>query len=201
MPSYKAPVDEVLFLLHDVFDITRYGNLPGFTEATPDLIEAILSEAGKFCEEALHPLNQVGDRVGCVRRDNGEVETPPGFKEAYRDFVAGGWLGLSAPEDFGGQGLPYTLAAIVNEFASSANMSFAMYPGLSQGALAALLTHGSQTQKEMFAPKLISGAWSGTMNLTEFALRHGSWPAEDQGHAEWGRFLRDRRRKNLHLGW
>jgi len=167
MPSYKAPVEEVLFLLHDVFGIARYGNLPGFAEASPDLVEAILSEAGKFCEEALHPLNQVGDRTGCVRRENGEVETPPGFKDAYRAFVAGGWIGLSAPADFGGQGLPYTLAAIVNEFASSANMSLAMYPGLSQGALAAILTHGSQAQKEMFAPNLISGAWSGTMNLTE----------------------------------
>ncbi|WOJ89823.1 acyl-CoA dehydrogenase C-terminal domain-containing protein [Methylocapsa polymorpha] len=167
MPSYKAPVDEVVFLLNDVFDISRYGSLPGFAESTPDLVEAILAEAAKFCEEALQPLNQVGDRAGCVRRQDGEVETPPGFKDAYRAFVAGGWVGLAAPTEFGGQGLPYTLAAIVNEFASSANMAFAMYPGLSQGALAALLTHGSEAQKKIFAPKLISGAWSGTMNLTE----------------------------------
>jgi len=167
MPSYKAPVEEVLFLLNDVFDIARYGSLPGFAESTPDLVEAILSEAAKFCEEAVQPLNQVGDRAGCVRRQDGEVETPPGFKDAYCAFVAGGWVGLAAPTEFGGQGLPYTLAAVVNEFASSANMAFAMYPGLSQGALAALLTHGSEEQKKIFAPKLISGAWSGTMNLTE----------------------------------
>jgi acyl-CoA dehydrogenase len=167
MPSYKAPVEEVLFLLRDVFPIQRYNNLPGFADATPDVVEAIVSEAAKLCEETLLPLNQTGDRAGCVRNKDGSVATPHGFKEAYRAFVEGGWVGLAADPDYGGQGLPYTLAAIVNEFASSANMAFAMYPGLSQGALAALLTHGTQTQKKTFAPKLISGDWSGTMNLTE----------------------------------
>ncbi len=167
MPSYKAPVEEVLFLLRDVFPIQRYNNLPGFAEATPDVVEAIVSEAAKLCEETLQPLNQTGDRAGCVRNKDGSVTTPQGFKEAYRAFVEGGWVGLAADPDYGGQGLPYTLAAIVNEFASSANMSFAMYPGLSQGALAALLTHGTDAQKKMFAPKLISGDWSGTMNLTK----------------------------------
>jgi len=193
MPSYKAPVDEVLFLLHDVFDIQRYSNLPGFAEASPDLVEAILSEAAKICEESLQPLNQVGDRVGCVRGKDGEVATPPGFKEAYRAFVEGGWIGLSADPEFGGQGLPYTFAAILNEFASSANMSFAMYPGLSQGALAALLTHGSEAQKKIFAPKLISGAWSGTMNLTEShcgtdlgLLKTKAIPNEDGSYAIFG---------------
>ncbi|SFK00613.1 acyl-CoA dehydrogenase C-terminal domain-containing protein [Methylocapsa palsarum] len=167
MPSYKAPVGEVLFLLHDVFDISRYASLPGFADATPDVVEAILNEAAKLCEQTLQPLNQTGDRAGCVRDKNGDVRTPEGFKSAYKAFIDGGWVGLAADPEFGGQGLPYTLAAIVNEFASSANMSLAMYPGLSQGLLAALLTHGSQAQKELYAPKLISGAWSGTMNLTE----------------------------------
>ncbi|WP_036260248.1 acyl-CoA dehydrogenase C-terminal domain-containing protein [Methylocapsa aurea] len=167
MPSYKAPVEEALFLLHDVFDIGRYNNLSGFAESTPDLVEAILSEAAKLSEGVFQPLNQVGDRVGCIRHNSGEVTTPPGFKEAYHAFVEGGWVGLSVDPEFGGQGLPYAFAVIVNEFASSANMALAMYPGLSQGALAALLTHGSDAQKKMFAPKLISGAWSGTMNLTE----------------------------------
>lgn len=167
MPSYKAPVDDVLFLLRDVFPIQRYNSLPGFAEVTPDLIEAILSEAAKLCEETLLPLNQLGDRTGCVRSGDGTVTTPPGFKEAYRAFVAGGWVGLSADPVYGGQGLPYTLAAIINEFASSANMAFAMYPGLSQGAIAALVTHGTEEQKKIFLPKLISGDWSGTMNLTE----------------------------------
>ncbi|MGH6851613.1 MAG: acyl-CoA dehydrogenase family protein, partial [Methylocella sp.] len=167
MPSYKAPVEEVLFLLHDVFPIQRYNNLPGFAEATPDVVEAIVSEAAKLCEETLQPLNQSGDRAGCVRAKDGSVATPRGFKEAYRAFVKGGWVGLAADPDYGGQGLPYTLAAIVNEFASSANMAFAMYPGLSQGALDAILIHGTDAQKKMFVPKLISGDWSGTMNLTE----------------------------------
>ncbi|MGH6849185.1 MAG: acyl-CoA dehydrogenase C-terminal domain-containing protein [Methylocella sp.] len=167
MPSYKAPVEEVLFLLHDVFPIQRYNNLPGFAEATPDVVEAIVSEAAKLCEETLQPLNQTGDRAGCVRDKDGSVATPRGFKEAYRAFVKGGWVGLAADPDYGGQGLPYTLALIVNEFASSANMAFAMYPGLSQGALDALLIHGTDAQKKVFVPKLISGDWSGTMNLTE----------------------------------
>ena len=167
MPSYKAPVEEVLFLLRDVFPIQHYNNLPGFAEATPDVVEAIVSEAAKLCEETLQPLNQTGDRAGCVRNKDGSVATPQGFKEAYRAFVEGGWVGLAADPDYGGQGLPFTLAAIVNEFASAANMAFAMYPGLSQGAFAALLTHGTDAQKKMFVPKLISGAWSGTMNLTE----------------------------------
>jgi alkylation response protein AidB-like acyl-CoA dehydrogenase len=167
MPSYKAPVEEVLFLLRDVFPIQRYNNLPGFAEATPDVVEAIVSEAAKLCEQTLLPLNQAGDRAGCIRNKDGSIATPQGFKEAYRAFVEGGWVGLAADPDHGGQGLPYTLAVIVNEFASSANMAFAMYPGLSQGALAALLAHGTDAQKKMFVPKLISGDWSGTMNLTE----------------------------------
>jgi acyl-CoA dehydrogenase len=167
MPSYKAPVEEVLFLLRDVFPIQRYNNLPGFSDATPDVVEAIISEAAKFCEETLQPLNQPGDRAGCVRGKDGSVTTPRGFRQAYRAFVEGGWVGLAADPEYGGQGLPYTFATIVNEFASSANMAFAMYPGLSQGALATLLTHGTDVQKKMFVPKLISGEWCGTMNLTE----------------------------------
>src|ERR1700730_9115249 len=150
MPSYKAPVEEVLFLLRDVFPIQRYNNLPGFAEATPDVVEAIVSEAAKLCEETLQPLNQTGDRAGCVRNKDGSVAKPPRFKDAYLASFGAGAVALGADPDYGGQGLPYTLAAIVNEFASSANMAFAMYPGLSQGALAALLTHGADAQKKMF---------------------------------------------------
>jgi acyl-CoA dehydrogenase len=167
MPSYNAPVEETLFLLRDVLSIERFNNLPGFADATPDVIEAIVSEAARLCEATLQPLNQLGDRAGCVRHEDGSVVTPPGFKEAYRAYVTGGWVGLAADPEFGGQGLPYTLAAVVNEFGLSANTAFAMYPGLSQGALAALLTHGTAEQKRLFAPKLISGDWAGTMNLTE----------------------------------
>lgn len=167
MPSYKAPVEDVLFLLNDVFPIGALAHLPGFAEATPDLVEAILAQAAKLCEETLLPLNQLGDREGCTLGQDKSVATPKGFEQAYCAFAEGGWIGLSADPEFGGQGLPYTLAAIVDEFASSANMAFAMYPGLSQGALAALLKHGSEEQKKIFVPKLISGTWSGTMNLTE----------------------------------
>ncbi len=167
MPSYKAPVDDVMFLLSDVFHIDRYNNLPGFAEATPDLIAAVLGEAAKFCEDVLAPLNRVGDKEGCRRHDDGSVTTPTGFKAAHKQFVGGGWVGLAAPPEFGGQGLPVVMAQAVSEFLCSANMAFAMYSGLTQGAVAALLTHASAEQKALYLPKLVSGEWAGTMNLTE----------------------------------
>ena len=167
MPTYKAPVDDVMFLLSDVFHIDRYNNLPGFADATPDLIEAALAEAGKFAAEVLTPLNRVGDKEGCHRHDDGSVTTPAGFKDAYKKLTDGGWIGLSAPTEFGGQGLPVVLAQAINEFLCSANMAFGMYPGLTQGAIAALLAHATPEQKKLYLPKLISGQWAGTMNLTE----------------------------------
>jgi alkylation response protein AidB-like acyl-CoA dehydrogenase len=167
MPGYQAPVDDAMFLLRDVFHVERYNNLPGFAEATPDLIEAVLAEAAKFSEDVLTPLNRVGDKEGCRRHDDGSVVTPTGFKDAYKRLTAGGWVGVSAPTEFGGQGLPVVLAQAVNEFLCSANMAFAMYPGLTQGAIAALLAHASPEQKALYVPKLVSGEWSGTMNLTE----------------------------------
>jgi len=167
MPSYKAPVDDVLFLMNDVFHVERYSNLPGFSDASPDIVEAILGEAAKYCEQVLTPLNRTGDKEGCKRRDDGSVITPKGFKEAYKQIVEGGWIGISAPVEFGGQGLPITLTQLVNEFLCSANMAFAMYPGLTQGAIAALIAHGSPEQKKTYLPKMIAGTWTGTMNLTE----------------------------------
>jgi len=167
VPTYKAPVDDVMFLLSDVFHIDRYNNLPGFADATPDLVEAVLAAAGKFCEDVLTPLNRVGDKEGCKRHGDGSVATPTGFKEAYKQLIEGGWIGASAPVEFGGQGLPRVLSQAVGEFLVSANLSFAMYPGLTQGAAAALLVHGSPEQKALYLPKLISGEWTGTMNLTE----------------------------------
>jgi acyl-CoA dehydrogenase len=167
MPVYKAPVDDVMFLLEDVFHIERYANLPGFADASPDVIAAILGEAGKFCEQELAPLNRVGDREGCRRHPDGRVTTPAGFPEAFGKLGAGGWIGISAPVEFGGQGLPGVMSEILLEFMGSANMAFAMYSGLTQGAIAALLAHGSAEQKALYVPKLVSGQWTGTMNLTE----------------------------------
>jgi acyl-CoA dehydrogenase len=167
MPTYKAPVDDVQFLLYDVLHFERYDNLPGFTDASPDVVTAILGEAAKFSEQVLAPLNRVGDLEGCKRHEDGRVTTPKGFKEAYSKLSDGGWLGLSAPTEYGGQGLPATLSVCVNEFVISANMAFAMYSGLVQGAVAALLTHGDDAQKQRFVPKMVAGEWAGTMNLTE----------------------------------
>jgi acyl-CoA dehydrogenase len=167
MPIYKAPVDDALFLLNDVFHIEHYGNLPGFSDASPDVVEAVLREAAKFSEEVLTPLNRVGDKEGCKRAADGNVTTPKGFKEAYKQIVEGGWIGISVPAEFGGQGLPATMTVMVNEFLCSANMAFAMYPGLTQGAIAALLTHASDKLKAKFLPKMVEGVWTGTMNLTE----------------------------------
>ena len=167
MPSYKAPVDDVMFLLTDVFHIERYNNLPGFADATPDLVAAVLGEAAKFCEDVLTPLNRVGDKEGCRRNADGSVTTPTGFKAAHKQFTEGGWVGLSAPPEFGGQGLPNAIAQAVSEFVCSANMAFSMYSSLTQGAVAALLTHATAELKALYLPKLISGEWAGTMNLTE----------------------------------
>jgi alkylation response protein AidB-like acyl-CoA dehydrogenase len=167
MPVYKAPTDDTLFILNDVLGIERYNNIPGFADASPDMLEAILGEAAKVAEEALFPLNQSGDREGCTRHDDGTVSVPKGFKEAYDQYCQGGWIGLAVPEEHGGQGLPYTLHAAVGEYFSSANMSLMMYPGLTQGAIAAILVHGSDKQKATYLPKMVEGTWSGTMNLTE----------------------------------
>src|ERR1700739_1523737 len=141
MPIYKAPLEDVSFLLNDVFQIDRYDNLPGFTDASADVREAILGEAAKLSEEVLKPLNGGGDPEG-------------------------GGLGLSAPAEYGGQGLPVTLSQVVTEFQSAANMAFSMYGGLTMGATAALIVHGKPEQKQMFVPKMVAGEWNGTMNLT-----------------------------------
>ncbi len=167
MPTYKAPVEDALFLLNDVFHLDHYGNLPGFSDASSDVVEAVLREAAKFSEEVLTPLNRVGDKEGCKRAADGSVTTPKGFKDAYKKIVEGGWIGISVPAEFGGQGLPATLTEVVNEFFCSSNMAFAMYPGLTQGAIAALLVHASDGLKKKYLPKMVEGVWTGTMNLTE----------------------------------
>ncbi len=167
MPVYKAPADDVMFLLNDVLHWDRYGNLPGFSDASPDVVAAIVGEGAKISEEILQPLNLSGDREGCTRHPDGAVTTPKGFKDAYKAYAEGGWVGIAADPEYGGQGLPYTLGCVVNEFSASANMAFTMYPGLSQGAIAAISEHASADLKKIYLPKMISGEWTGTMNLTE----------------------------------
>ena len=167
MPQYTPPVRDTRFILENVLNLQGYSNLPGFASATPDVVDAVLEEGGRFVAEVLFPLNLSGDQEGCTRHEDGSVTTPAGFKEAYRQFVEGGWGTLSAPEAFGGQAMPHVVSTAFQEYMISANMAFAMYPGLTHGAIAALIAKGSPEQQQKYLPKMISGEWGGTMNLTE----------------------------------
>ena len=166
MPSYKVPMKDVLFLFNDVFDMqTQFKQVVGGDQATPDMIEAIFAEGAKFSENELAPLYQSGDD-GCTW-DDGEVTTPEGFKEAYKTYIEAGWTSLTGSEGMGGQNLPSSIGLAVTEMITTANWAWAMYPGLSEGAIATLEDHGTEDQKKDYLTKLISGVWSGTMCLTE----------------------------------
>ena len=166
MTTYTAPLADIRAALVAQGGLDDVLALPGAEDLSRDLIDAILEEAGKFAAEVLAPLNQPGDRQGS-RLVDGAVVTPDGFRDAYRDFAAGGWVGLGATPKFGGQGLPHLVAAAVSEIWSSANMAFSLCPMLSQSAIRALTDHGGDEQKRLYLAKLISGQWTGTMDLTE----------------------------------
>ncbi|MGB0938525.1 MAG: acyl-CoA dehydrogenase C-terminal domain-containing protein [Colwellia sp.] len=167
MLSYKAPIADIKFLLEDVFGYYKhFEKYPEFEDATPDLVDAIFQECAKFCENELLPLYQSGDKEGC-QFDNGKVTTPKGFKEAYNKYVEGGWQSLSHPVEHGGQGLPPSLGMVKSEMMGTANWSWAMYPGLSHGAMNTVQSHGTEAQKELYLTRLTEGTWTGTMCLTE----------------------------------
>ena len=185
MPSYKAPLRDMRFLLGEIVAMDRLRSLPGCEEMQPDLIDAVMEEAAKLCEEVLFPINRPGDEEGC-HYENGVVRTPKGFREAYDAFREGGWTAMACDPAYGGQGIPRTISLLFEEMICSANLAFSLYPGLSHGAYTALHTHGSPEMKDLYLPKLVSGEWSGTMCLTEphcgtdlGLIRTRAVPAED----------------------
>ncbi|MDO8959826.1 MAG: acyl-CoA dehydrogenase C-terminal domain-containing protein [Rhodocyclaceae bacterium] len=166
MSDYRAPIKEMRFVMDELAGLPEISQLPGFEDATPDMADAILEEAAKFSSEVLAPLNQVGDKAGCTLTPQG-VTTPPGWKEAYQAFCEAGWNGIVLPPAFGGQGLPDALGVAVKEMVCSANLSFSLGPLLTTGAVEALLTCASDELKSIFLEKMVTGEWTGTMNLTE----------------------------------
>jgi alkylation response protein AidB-like acyl-CoA dehydrogenase len=166
MPEYKAPLRDMRFLIDEVFDFHGRYQARGASDATPDMVAAILDEGSKFCEQVLAPLNRSGDEEGC-HFDNGVVTTPKGFKEAYAQYVEGGWNGVASDPAYGGQGLPHSLGLLLSEMIGSSNVSWGMYPGLTRGAMSAIHAHGSQAQKDLYLARMTAGTWTGTMCLTE----------------------------------
>jgi acyl-CoA dehydrogenase len=167
MSQYHAPLQEMRFVMNELAGLDQVARLPGFEDATPDTVAAILEEAAKFATEVLDPLNVVGDREGARLLEDGTVKTPPGFKDAYLQFCANGWNGLTKNPEFGGQGLPQLVSTAVEEMWHAANMAFDLCPLLTQGAIEAIELCGTPEQKERFLPKMVEGVWTGTMNLTE----------------------------------
>lgn len=166
MPVYKAPLEDIRFVLHDLLNVESLSELPGYEDFSGELADQILEEGGKLCEEVFFPVNQSGDEEGCVLNGT-EVTTPKGFKEAYQTFAENGWCGLASDPDYGGMGMPMVVNTAMKEMLCSSNMSLSMYPGLSYGAYEALHIFGSDELKDLYLPKLIEGTWSGTMCLTE----------------------------------
>ena len=193
MAKYHAPLRDMQFVLHELLDVDGlFSALPGCEDASADLIDSVLEEAAKLCEEVVFPTNRVGDEEGC-RLEDGRVTTPPGFKEAYAAFAEGGWTSLACDPAYGGQGLPETLNFFVDEMLASANVAFSLYPGLTHGAYTALKEFASPAIKETYLPKMVAGTWSGTMCLTESQsgtdlglLRTKAEPDGDGHYRLWG---------------
>jgi alkylation response protein AidB-like acyl-CoA dehydrogenase len=193
MPHYHPPLRDMQFVLHEVLDVAAtFKTLPAYAEVDAETVNAVIEEAGKFASQVLAPLNQVGDEEGCTLDPaTHEVKAPTGFKEAYAQYVEGGWPALSCAPTFGGQGLPHVLNQCLYEMMNSANQAWTMYPGLSHGAYEALQAHGSEAQKALYLPRLVSGHWTGTMCLTEAhcgtdlgMLRSKAVPFEKEGRAD-----------------
>jgi len=167
MPTYNAPLRDMKFVMQEMLNIKQLQDYEPFAEADMETLDAILEQSAKFASEVLAPLNVVGDHEGCTRHDDGSVTTPTGFKEAYHQVVEGGIMGLSESPDYGGMGMPSIWSTATGEMQSAANMAFAMYPGLTGGAAKAIKIGGSEAQKQTYLPKMTTGEWTGTMNLTE----------------------------------
>jgi alkylation response protein AidB-like acyl-CoA dehydrogenase len=165
--TYRAPVRDQMFVLREVLGLDAYADLPGFADASLDVVEQVLTQGARFCEEVLAPINRTGDAEGCVWSPDNTVKTPKGFQQAYSAMVESGWPALGADPAFGGQGMPRVISLAYSEMSCSANMAFTMYPGLTHGAYSAIFEGGSDAQKALYLPKLASARWGGTMNLTE----------------------------------
>ncbi|RYZ98235.1 MAG: acyl-CoA dehydrogenase, partial [Moraxellaceae bacterium] len=167
MINYRIPKRDMMFVLFELLDYEQHLQTLGGPDAiTRDLVEAIVDECGKFCENVIAPLNSSGDKEGCHWND-GVVTTPKGFKEAYQHYVAGGWPSMTHPVEYGGQGLPVSMETLVSDMVGAANWAWGMYPGLSHGAMHTLSLHGTEEQKSVYLTKLVAGQWTGTMCLTE----------------------------------
>ena len=167
MPFYQAPTRDTRFVINEVLKLESYGNLPGFENASAEMVDTVVTEFGKFASEVLAPLNLSGDVEGCTRHPDGSVTTPAGFKAAFDQYRESGWGTLASPEEFGGQGLPHVLGFMSEEYIATANQGFGMYPGLTNGAISAIIAKGSPELKAKYLPKMVSNEWLGTMNLTE----------------------------------
>lgn len=166
MPTYKAPLRDISFVIRELFNYQNIQKLPPYGEFTDDIVDAVLNEAGRFCETVLFPINRSGDEEGCIYKD-GTVTTPKGFKEAYKQFIEGGWASLASDPKFGGQGFPESVGIFVEEMTCSSNLAFSLYPGLTRGAYITIHAHGNDELKQTYLPKMVEGSWTGTMNLTE----------------------------------